>query len=47
MHMILESLESDSKRIFCDTKISSIACWEHIDQKAQYIAMAYIDNQHL
>ena len=31
MHMILESLESDSKRVFCDTKISSIACWEHIE----------------
>ena len=34
MHMILELLESDSKRIFCDTKISSIACWEHIEPES-------------
>ena len=34
MHMILESLESDSKRVFCDTKISSIACWEHIEPES-------------
>ena len=34
MHMILESLESDSKCVFCDTKISSIACWEHIEPES-------------
>ena len=34
MHMILESLESDSKRVFYDTKISSIACWEHIEPES-------------
>ena len=34
MHMILESLESDSKRVFCDTKISSIACWEYIEPES-------------
>ena len=31
MHMILESLESDFKRALIDTKISQIACWEHIE----------------
>ena len=40
MHMILESLESDFKRALIDTKISQIACWEHIEPKKQYIAMA-------
>ena len=39
MHMILESLESDFKRALIDTKISQIACWEHIEPKTQYIAM--------
>ena len=33
MHMILESLESDFKRALIDTKISQIACWEHIEPK--------------
>ena len=33
MHMILESLESDVKRALIDTKISQIACWEHIEPK--------------
>ena len=33
MHMILESLESDLKRALIDTKISQIACWEHIEPK--------------
>ena len=40
MHMILESLESDFKCALIDTKISQIACWEHIEPKTQYIAMA-------
>ena len=31
--MILESLESDFKRALIDTKISQIACWEHIEPK--------------
>ena len=31
MHMILESLESDFKCALIDTKISQIACWEHIE----------------
>ena len=33
MHMILESLESDFKCTLIDTKISQIACWEHIEPK--------------
>ena len=33
MHMILKSLESDFKRALIDTKISQIACWEHIEPK--------------
>ena len=33
IHMILESLESDFKRALIDTKISQIACWEHIEPK--------------
>ena len=40
MHMILESLESDFKHALIDTKINQIACWEHIEPKTQYIAMA-------
>ena len=40
MHVILESLKSDFKRALIDTKISQIACWEHIETKKQYIAMA-------
>ena len=33
MYMILESLESDFKCTLINTKISQIACWEHIEQK--------------
>ena len=33
MHIIFESLESDFKRALIDTKISQIACWEHIEPK--------------
>ena len=41
MHMGLESLESVLKFASFDTKVSSIACVEHIEQ---YIAKAYFNN---
>ena len=46
--MRLESVESDSTGAFFDTKIRSIASWEHIEpENTVYIAMAYFDYQHL
>ena len=48
MHMGLESVESALKSASFDTKITLIACWQHVEpKKTQYSAMAYFCYQHL